>query len=887
MKNKYSYIILLSIVCIISLHSYAYSHSNYKGNSKQTTKNYQDKNRSKSKKDILEHLYRSKDLAARLKDTVIYHNTIFTKYRKNNSYLDSNQFKIDLAEKKNIVKSLRDSLKAPDSLRITDPFRYRFYIALNDSLSHKLTRDSLLIAKDSLTAHRLDSIYYADSTLMAKAKFDKWYKSLSRAERKKYDFEQEMKLKQKQLDSLMKIKDKEQARKDSITEHTPRILSTFAIADSLQYKRIIQWTREPYFIDLNVGERDTSYNYYFNDSPMRRKDINASYLGTSGSASQMYDFFKRASKENISFYKNYEVYSYSPQTIAMINTKTPYTELAYWGNLLSSSQIEESNVHILTGQNITPEFNFTINYDRYGSRGLLNNEAIDNRTFYTNANYLGKKYLAHYGYIYNKIDQKENGGIVNSYWLKDTLVESREMPVKLNNAKSILKKHIFFIDQSYRIPFSFLKAKKDSIKNKADSIDNDITTAFIGHNSEYSYYRKIYTDQIGREEAARDFYKNTFNINPLRSYDSLSVIRFDNKIFLKLQPWSRDAIVSKLNIGLGNKLEAYYGSSDKSYFTKQTSTLWNSSYIYGGAKGQIKKYFNWSALASYTFLGKEVNDLHLNSNIQFNIYPFRRAKNSPISINGQFELNVDEPDYFEQYLYTNHYKWNNNFSKSYNSVLAASLDIPYWNLKIDMGYTILKNHIYYDADAIVRQHNPAVNVAKLALEYKFKIWQFHFDNKILAQASSNTEVVNVPSFATNLKWYLQFNIWSPNREFVAMQMQLGANIDYTSSWYAPAFNPVISQFYNQRSEKYGNSPYIDLFANMQWKRASIFVKLINVNMGWPIEPRDYFSAANYIRPSRILKVGIFWPFYIQAHRNSTMNNSSSNGNANPSRALRR
>jgi len=93
---------------------------------------------------------------------------------------------------------------------------------------------------------------------------------------------------------------------------------------------------------------------------------------------------------------------------------------------------------------------------------------------------------------------------------------------------------------------------------------------------------------------------------------------------------------------------------------------------------------------------------------------------------------------------------------------------------------------------------------------------------------------------------------------------------YTSAWYAPAYNPELGQFHNQNKEKFGDCPYIDAFINIQWKRACIFVKLVNANMGWPMKSADYFSAAGFIRPQRAFKFGIWWPFYLQSKANSSV-----------------
>ena len=103
-------------------------------------------------------------------------------------------------------------------------------------------RDSLKALLDSTLWDKLDSIYIADSTAKAKAKFDAWYASLSKEEKKKYDKEQLTKLKVAKADSLRAVKEEKKAIRDSILEATPRILETYAIPDSMQYKRIIAWT---------------------------------------------------------------------------------------------------------------------------------------------------------------------------------------------------------------------------------------------------------------------------------------------------------------------------------------------------------------------------------------------------------------------------------------------------------------------------------------------------------------------------------------------------------------------------------------------------------------------------------------------------------------------
>jgi len=839
---------------------------------------------------------------------------------------DDSMFVLDFANDSTAADTLeispKDTIKVPDSLRLTDPFKFKYYIAIKDTSVRAAVRDSLLQAGDTLEVHRLDSLYIKDSTETAAAEFQAWYSSLSRRERKKYDAEQKLPALIAAANRKTEIKDSIRARKDSIIEATPRVLETFAFPDSMHYKRIVTWNHDRYFNDVrNLRDQwvDTSYNHNFHEYPFFKQDVNASYLGVIGSPVQLYDYFKRQEEDNAIFYTPYQIYSYTADNLPQYNTKTPYTELAYWGTLFANKDKEESNIKILTTQNITPELNLTLEYHRFGGNGMLKREDTDTRTVVAAVNYTGKKYLMHAGYIYDRIERSENGGVIDPMWIRDTVVDAREIDVYLRDASNKLKKNTLFLDQTYRIPFSFKSkaerleekrkdAVRDSILASGDStaiaalkakeeaelalaaqqadtagINTDVTTAFIGHSSEYSVFRKTYTDVINSGDASgREFYHDRFYINPTTSMDSLRVMRLENRVFLRLQPWKDDAIVSKVDVGIGDKLLNHYSFRPTDYLQGSSNVLQNSVYLYAGANGQFKKYLNWNAKGDYTFLGKEINDFGIEANLTAHAYPFRRDRKSPLTFNAHFETSLREPDYYEQHLYTNHYKWDNDFSKISKTKVEASLSIPRWKLAASFGYALLNNNIYYDTLGVVQQNTKPMSVMSATLKKNFRLWKLHLDHTATFQLSSNEEVMPLPMLALNLRYYLQFDVVKN-----AMQMQIGANGTFTTKWYAPAYNPVLGVFHNQNVEKYGNSPYIDVFVNIQWKRVSLFVKAVNVNMGWPMKKADYFSAAGYIAPQRAIKFGISWPFWTLAGKNSStgVSGSSASGGSRSSAGL--
>lgn len=804
----------------------------------------------------------------------------------------------------------RDTIKAPDSLRLTDPFRFKYYVALLDSATHVFVRDSLKAAGDSLDWPKLDSLYVADSIALAAAKFEEWYNGLSKGERKEYEMKKKAEAKLAQMKIDQAVRDSIKAVKDSILESTPRILETFALSDSLQYKRLVVWTHEQAFHKINVSPADTGFNYRFHDYPFLRKDVNATWLGVAGSPVQYYNYFNRRSSDKVSFYEAQESWSYTPETVPMYNTKTPYTELAYFGTLFAGTERESDNLHLLTSQNITPEFNFTMAYDRFGGGGLLQNETTTNKNTFITLNYLGKKYMAHAGYIYNGVSRSENGGVRNLGDIRDTTLNAREISVFMNNARSKLKKNTLFLDQQYRIPFNFINtvkdrkadkdveaAYRDSIAAAGDSLstdeleryisamrekrhaadtldDTDITTAFIGHSTEFSSYRRWYTDTPGSDPLVNDFYHNIHYINPTQSSDSMRVARLDNKFFLRLQPWSEDAIISKLNVGIGDRMLTYY-TFDPTFTRTNHDTRWNSAYLYAGAEGNLRNYIHWDAKGEYVFLGNEINDVSLDANLGFSIYPFRKARKSPLSVDVHFDTSLDEPEYYNQHMYSNHFKWDNQFSKISTTRIRGKISIPRWNISADAGYALLANNIYYDTLGVIRQNTTPMSIFSANLRKELVLGILHLDNRVLFQMSSNQDVVPLPSVALNLKYFLQFDI-----EHGTLLMQIGGDGYYNTAWHAPAWNPALGVFHNQNENKYTNGPYIDAFINMQWKRAVIFVKMENVNQGWPMKKNDYFSADRYIVTQRMLKIGMYWPFYTQpgkAASGSSGNDGHSHG----------
>ena len=630
--------------------------------------------------------------------------------------------------------------------------------------------------------------------------------------------------------------------RDSVRIATPRLLETFAVNDSLYYRRILTWNSEHYFNGIEMKKMDTLYNEHFYDYPFYRKDVGATYLGTTGSAAQHYNYFKREHLDVFPQFDPYLTWSYTPDNLPQFNTKTPYTQLAYEGTTFSLKAREESQIQLLTTQNITPALNFTLSFNQYGAKGMLQNEQTDDRTGFVALNYLGKRYLVNAGYIEQNVHRTENGGLSESTWIRDTIVDTKEIDVNLSSASNNLKRRTVFLTHSLAIPMNFFRKNRDSLAV------GEGTMAYIGHSGEYSTYRKVYSDKITTDRD-RSFYNNNFMISSAASNDSIALTRIENKLFLKLQPFAPDAIVSNLNGGVGYQILSYY-SFDPSFYIKGLSRdTRHNAYAYAGVNGSFRKYFAWDADGKYTFLGHNFSDLSLGGRVRFSVYPIAEG----IHLTGRIRTDLTTPVPFQQKLHFNHHAWENDFKKVSESRLEASLQIPKWKLEAGFGYALVDGMIYHDSTSVIRQCLSPMSVMSAWLEENVRLWVLHLDNKLLFQLSSDQDVLPLPKLAAHLRYYIQFTVVKN-----AMDMQIGMDGLWTSKFYEQGYMPDLGVFYNQKEELLGGTPYFDAFVNVRWQTVSAYVKYTNALLGWP--ENNYFSAYHYIKPGRGFKFGVFWPF---------------------------
>ncbi|MDR0659292.1 MAG: putative porin [Prevotellaceae bacterium] len=619
-----------------------------------------------------------------------------------------------------------------------------------------------------------------------------------------------------------------------------KTLDTYLFGDWHKTTYVFSWKHNPYFntVDKRLAV-DTSINNNVFDYPFFKNDVGATFLGNSGGAALTHDYSKRHSSKGFIFFTPYSDYIYTRENIPSYNTKGPFSMLTYVTS--GKKQISEDNLKVLLTQNVTPELNLGLYYQRYGTRGVYQNQGTDNRVFTFYTSYAGKRYSAHAGYIHNRVSNEENGGIRKDADLEDPDKDLQIIDVNLSTAGNRLRSNGYFLTHSYGVPLHIFK-RSDSLRT------GEGTMVYFGHAFQYLRQYRIYTDEI-RGEEEKKYYDNYF-INPTKSRDSSFTSSLDNRLFIRLQPWSPTAIVSTIDGGVGLEHSKYCGFSPNQFLYGTSDDTYTDLYLYARAAGVFSKYFAWNAFGQYVISGYRQNDFLLDASARISVYPFSRQLN----LEGRLILENTEPDYFQQRYYSNHFKWNNTFGKTTNTRIEVALSVPDYMFELGLKQSIVSNLVYVNTTPEPAQESGTISITSLYVRKNFKAGAFHADNRFFFQISGNEDVVPLPKISLNARWYAQFVLVKS-----VLTGQLGLDTYFHTKYYVPAYNPAIGLFHNQNEKKIGNYPMVDAFVNFKWKRATINVKFTHVDQG--MFNKEYFSALHYPRNKRMLRIGVTWHFY--------------------------
>jgi hypothetical protein len=608
------------------------------------------------------------------------------------------------------------------------------------------------------------------------------------------------------------------------------------------------WSLTDHYTKTIPTDIDTALTKMQLYNPVFEQVKSATYTGNLGDPAVSNIFYKRQTITSPHFLNPYRWYLRSPDEIKYVNTTKPFTEFGY-SFVPGVRDKDEQTANIIHTQNVNPKLNVGFQYDYINARGQYKRQrnTIGQATFF--GSYRSDRYEMYGNFNIGKITNQYNGGIPDSLFLDTDVADTKDYPVNLDNANSIIKSRSLLIAQ--KLYFGAKLPEDDTIGFKRED-----AFAFISHALEGNLHNRVFMDELDVGSPADLLFYDTAYYNNALTHDSTYYHSLKSTFTLELFEKQKYFLPVGLNVGLENELQKFYTTTqdtNNTYLPGKGSSYLNSALI-ANAYHQTGEFLNWSVKGALYFTGRKADDYYLNGNIDSKMNIGKRE----FKLNASADLSKTTPGYFFEHLISNHFIWDKSLSDVQQLKLAGSLTNDDYKVTLGINSINVDNYIYFDENANSTQTSVPVSVLALYLKKRFDIWKIVWDNNVHYQVSDRIKEVSIPNLSVYSSLYLD-HVIRFNFTNGAIYLQIGADVFYNTNYFAYSFMPSFEQYYIQDVTKIGNYAFIDPFLNVRIKRTRVFLKYENI--GAMFMKKRYYSAINHPRNLGILKFGLFWTFY--------------------------
>lgn len=574
--------------------------------------------------------------------------------------------------------------------------------------------------------------------------------------------------------------------------------------------------------------------------------------GNFGASGQNQIFFQRKPTSDFFFQDAIDSWLPGVSTQRYYNTRIPMTIISH--NTGGNKYSNQDRTQVLFSGNVDKKLQLGGAIDYIYSKGSYNYQADKNFRWSLFGSYIGDRYeMQTFFNSYNYLG-KENGGITDDQYITDpakvqggeTKVDNKSIPTYLTAAHSKMTGLEFYLNQSYNV--GHYKYQRDSVTDTIIGrtyipVTRFIWTAdfktskhlFLNQNAaqDQSFFENSYLSLTGTDETTRYWrLRNTLGVSLLEGFNKYAKFGFSVYATHEMRRYKQvvDTVSGK---ELPEGLVELPVTIDP---TKTQQLLW----VGGQLTKQRGSILTYAATAQFGLLGDVSGDIDIEGSVTTRFKLF--GDTVSLKAYGYFK-NLEAPYLLKQFV-SNHYAWDNKFSKVQRFRAGGVLNLPWIYTSINVGYETLNNYIYFNNNSLPEQSSSAVHVLNASLTNHLGFGIFNWDNEVTYQTSSNASVLPLPKFSIFSNMYLKFRIAR------VLDVQVGVDCNYYTKYYAPAYNPAIMSFFNQSEIECGNFAFADVYANFKLKKARFYVMYSHANKGL-FGGNNYFSIPHYpLNPGR-------------------------------------
>ena len=455
----------------------------------------------------------------------------------------------------------------------------------------------------------------------------------------------------------------------------------------------------------------------------------------------------------------------------------------------------------------------------------------------------GRNYKAYGNLIYNKLNNFENGGLMNPADLNSPIVR-KDIPTKLSQGgNSNVISGYSYLSAFYHHKYS-LGIERDVKVSEDSTTQVFVPVTTFAHTLKIDDAAKRYSEK----SVVKDFYKNTYSENAFTN-DTAAALTIKNTLSATFEEEFNTLLKFGATIYAENEAQRFISESATNDTTTQEE--WRNNTKVGGILSKRQgEYLKYEFGGDLYLIGYKLGDFKLHGDLQTNF----KLGNDTFSINTNAYVRNEEPSYFLQNYKSNHFRWNNDFDKTYRTFIGGEIKYPskHIDTKLSIGFENITNYIYFDSIGLPKQHDGNIQVLSGDLQLNLKSKYFSIENSVVYQLSSS-QTLPLPRLS------LFHNLYYSSCWFDVLYPQIGVNVRMHTAYYAPLLMPATGQFCIQDKTKIGNYPVMSAYANIRLKTVRFYVEYTHFNSLFM--KANYFSMPDYALNPALLKFGISWDFF--------------------------
>ena len=636
-------------------------------------------------------------------------------------------------------------------------------------------------------------------------------------------------------------------------------------------------------------------------------------LGNAGSPRESRVFMEREQGDDFLFVKPFSFFRTALQDFRFTNTLSPVTNLAY--HKCGNNQNGEDRVRAYFASNINKLSGLGLKLDYLYGRGYYNSQAnsMFGSTFY--GYHRGERYNIHAYININDMKMGENGGIEDDNYIRNPQsfqqkYSSKDIPVMLSQTWNRNHEQNFYLTHRYNLGFYRDIEVPDSLKPTPPSESEllmSLSDSLQQVLREDSVARQVMVDSLMRKcesqlvtpqefvpvtsiihtfDARRLSHNYAAHSTPDSYYTNHYYGQWNDVLDKTRSMAVRNTVGVALREGFNKWAQmgiTLFGTHEvRNYrmvdWQTERDTVGQRKYVendisVGGEIARTQgKLIHYNVNGEIWLVGERSGDFAVDGNIDLGV---RMGRKDSLAVNVHAYVKHQTPDFYFRHYHSQSAWWDNSLDRELRTRIEGSLRLCKFGTRVNVGFENVANYTYfgmqntlkdstkvgsiipgdYSRAVAVRQTSGSVQVFSATLAQDLKFGPVHWDSEVTYQKSSDKAALPLPDVTLYTNVYLLFRLAK------VLRVQLGGDLRYFTSYYAPDYSTSVGQFAVQDNQnarvKIGNYPIVNVYANLHLKHCRLYVAMNHVNQG----TGHAFWAPHYPINPRTFHFGVSWNFF--------------------------